>query len=318
MENSQLPSVFAIILNHNHLNDLIETLNSFDQQSYPNLTLVVSDNNSTDGSKEYLKSKRPDIHLIENEENLLWTGGNNIAVQYAIQKKADFVVLANNDIAIDNPKLIETLVTNFKQHRIHKVYILGVKIFDYFNKKQLELSGINMFADDNERKRRQFNPQKRKDFDFFSELEVADAVSGCFIAIDVDVFEKIGYFDDNFGIYFDEVDFCLRAWQKGYKVCINPTMKIFHKGARTAVRDSAFFLYYYYRNYFYLIKKHTFQKRDFRYYRRKYLWLILKVFMRIIIFPKKYPDKSFRSIRALYSALVDVGFKKKMGRKNGL
>ena len=49
------PSVYVIILNWNHLNDLIETIESYKIQNYPNLTLVISDNCSTDGSQDYIK-----------------------------------------------------------------------------------------------------------------------------------------------------------------------------------------------------------------------------------------------------------------------
>ena len=82
--NENSASVYVIILNWNHKDDLIETIESFKKQDYPNLKLVISDNGSTDDSIPTVKKNYNDIVVIENEDNLGWAAGNNVGIQYAL------------------------------------------------------------------------------------------------------------------------------------------------------------------------------------------------------------------------------------------
>lgn len=59
--------------------------------------IIVIDNGSTDNSVKYIKGKYPEIHLIENKENLGFAKANNIGIKYALDKGADFVFLLNQD-----------------------------------------------------------------------------------------------------------------------------------------------------------------------------------------------------------------------------
>ena len=106
------PSVYIVVLNWNHLDDLILTIESFFRQDYPNMKILVSDNCSKDGSQEYVKNKFPTVTLIENNDNLGWAAGNNIGIRYALNNNADYILLANNDLYFENTRIISILIND--------------------------------------------------------------------------------------------------------------------------------------------------------------------------------------------------------------
>ena len=118
------PSVYVVILNYNHQADLQETIESFENQNYPNLEIVVSDNGSTDYSIEWLRANKPNVHLIENGENLGWAQGNNVGIDYALKQDAYYILLANNDLWFDSPSVISQLVQSC---RLECIDIVGPK-----------------------------------------------------------------------------------------------------------------------------------------------------------------------------------------------
>ena len=101
MDRTELPLIYIIILNWNGLQDTLECLGSILKMDYPNFRVVVVDNNSTDNSVDIIRKAHPQVSLIENKENLGYTGGNNTAMRYAMQHSADYVWLLNNDTTVE-------------------------------------------------------------------------------------------------------------------------------------------------------------------------------------------------------------------------
>lgn len=99
------PKVYVIILNWNGLEDTLECLGSVFQMDYQNFEVLVVDNGSKDNSINFIKTKYPQVVLIENKENLGYTGGNNIGMRYALNNGADYVWLVNNDTVV----MVDTL-----------------------------------------------------------------------------------------------------------------------------------------------------------------------------------------------------------------
>lgn len=101
------PKVYIIILNWNGLKDTLECLESVFKLDYLNFEVIVVDNGSTDDSVNVILKTYPQVRLIENRENLGYTGGNNIGMRYAIERDADYIWLLNNDTIVEEDTLGE-------------------------------------------------------------------------------------------------------------------------------------------------------------------------------------------------------------------
>ncbi len=96
-------------MNWNGKEDTVKCIDSLHKVTYPDFTILISDNASTDGSVDLLKHRYPDIEVIVNEKNLGFAGGNNTAIRRALQNGSDYVLLLNNDTEVD-PRFLSELV----------------------------------------------------------------------------------------------------------------------------------------------------------------------------------------------------------------
>ena len=109
MKENNYPKVSIIILNWNNYEDTKECLLSLDKITYPNYEVIVVDNGSIDGSTLKIQKEFPQHKYIYNNDNLGFTEGNNIGMEYAMKKGTDFVLVLNNDITVENG-FLESLV----------------------------------------------------------------------------------------------------------------------------------------------------------------------------------------------------------------
>ncbi|MDP3998539.1 MAG: glycosyltransferase family 2 protein, partial [bacterium] len=90
-------------------------------------------------------------------------------------------------------------------------------------------------------------------------------LSGCCLAIKRQVFEKIGLFDEKYFLYFEDLDFCLRAKKAGFKIALEPKVVIFHKLGGSAGRWSKTAIFHNLRSNFIFITKHLGWRRPIGY-----------------------------------------------------
>jgi len=109
------PLVNIVILTWNHLKDTIECLDSINVSDYPNYRIVVVDNASTDSTVEYVKENYPQVKILQNPENLGYAEGNNVGIRYALDQKADYIFILNNDASI-KPDTISRLVQHAEKN----------------------------------------------------------------------------------------------------------------------------------------------------------------------------------------------------------
>src|SRR5262245_35539834 len=103
------PTVSIIVLNYNGREDTLACLRSLEHLTYPNVSVVVVDNASSDGSVDAIRAAHPQMTLIETGANLGFTGGNNIGIQHALDHGADYVMLLNND-TIAAPDMLNLMI----------------------------------------------------------------------------------------------------------------------------------------------------------------------------------------------------------------
>lgn len=226
-----------------------ECLDSLGRIDYPNYQILVVDNGSTDGSQELIKNKFPSVILMENESNLGFVEGNNRGINYAIENKADYIFLVNDDVVV-SPSVLSTLVDIAENDR--KVGILGPMIYHYDEPNRIQSAGGKIHWGKgrashqgwDEIDYRQYNGNRDVDFLF-----------GCAFLIKRSVIKKIGLMDPAFFMYFEEADWCFRAKKAGYKVVCVADSKVWHHNVNR--ENSPVFVYYFTRNNLLFMKKNA-------------------------------------------------------------
>ena len=107
--NSENPLVYLVIISYNCKGALLRLLTSLNTSTYQNQKVLVVDNGSRDGTVAAVKEAFPGHSIVANQSNMGFSRGCNIGIQKAIAKKADFVMLLNQDTSV-HPCLIERLV----------------------------------------------------------------------------------------------------------------------------------------------------------------------------------------------------------------
>ena len=217
--------VAILILNYNGKHFLEACLSAVMRQTYSSYRVVVIDNGSTDGSPNFMRTRFPDVELIENESNLLFAGGNNVGLaRMALDYR--FVVLLNNDTVVA-PTWLEELV--------RPAYQPGVGIVTSTIKERSRRYygwSLNVWTGtvvDN-----QSLPPDKTLFPVFY-------ASGCSMLIKSAVLQQVGLLDDDYGCYFEDVDLCWRVWLAGHKTICNSRALVEHYGGGTSQTSSNWF-----------------------------------------------------------------------------
>lgn len=242
--------IFVVILNWNRVGLTLKCITSFlKTHQLGSINLLVVDNASSDDSVTKIRKKFPHVKILINKKNLGWSGGNNKGIKYALRNGADVVVLVNNDTVFTQKKFISNLVKCFEEDS--SIGIVGPKILSNTNKGML-LSAGGFFN------RRYFSKpcgigkKDRGQYDHIGEVEF---VSGTAMAIKKDVFKKIGYLNEDYYLYFEDADFCMRAKKSGFKCVIKQNAVIEHIGEATSGNKSALHTYYNTRNHLLFVEK---------------------------------------------------------------
>jgi GT2 family glycosyltransferase len=246
--------VIIVVLNLNKKEDILICLESVSSLIYSPFKIVVVDNGSTDGSVEAIKSKFPQIHLIESKINLGVAGGRNLGIKYVNEKfNYKFILFLDNDIVIEKCALSK-MVQSFDLNK--NIGISTPKCLMMNSPGIIAYAGgmsINLFtgivADIG---------NGEKDEGQFEQPNFIGACGGLSL-ISKNVINDIGIFDERFNPYgWEDVDFSIRARKKGFKIIYNPKAIVYHKGGIKG-RGKAISEYEFSKakSYFYLIRKHT-------------------------------------------------------------
>jgi len=246
------PKVFIIILNWNGLQDTLECLESVSALNYPQYEIVVVDNGSTDKPTKAIADKYPKVKLILNDENLGYSGGNNVGIKHALEHDAEYVWLLNNDTVVDADALLSLINITEKDQSIG---IAGSKIYYFDNPGKIWFAGSHIYW---WRGYSDHNGKDNMDNGQYDNVEQVDRVTGCSMLVKKEVCNKVGILDENFFLYVEEVDWCVRARKAGFKCIFVPSSVVHHKisasVAKTGITDKIFD-YYDTRNFLYLINK---------------------------------------------------------------
>jgi len=247
------PKVSVITVNWNNFKDTAECLESLRKSTYPNFEVVVVDNCSEGDDVAQLKQRFGDFaKLIVNERNSGFAGGCNLGIKDALAGGADYVALLNNDTVVD-PDFLNAVVSVAESDK--KVGIAGGKIYCYELPETIWFAGgiINYRTG-----RTPIRGSGEADNGQFNEIIGVDWISGCFLFVSRDVLQAVGLLDERFFFGWEDVDICVRAARKGFKVLFVPESRIWHKGFGIDKRDRLMGMPVYYatRGQFLFMDKH--------------------------------------------------------------
>ena len=205
--------VFTIIVTYNGLKWIDKCISSGLEQS----TVVIVDNNSSDGTSKIITEKFPEVVLLPQDKNRGFGIANNIGISYGLKNGADAVFLLNQDAYVGKDCL-ENLV------KISKIKT------DYGIISPLHFNGNGNALDYSFQKLAYMSPlisdlitkQYSKDIYDFKFINAAAWF------IPKNVFLKVGGFDPMFFMYGEDDNFSQRVLYHGFKVGVIPSAEIFH------------------------------------------------------------------------------------------
>lgn len=276
------PKVSIIILNWNGWKDTIDCLESLEKINYPNCEIIVVDNGSTDGSLERIKNheSRIKFKIVENKENLGFSGGNNVGIKYAMESRADYVLLLNNDTLVE-PDFLSELVKIGESDK--KIGLVGPKIYFYPPDKParawfcggkinwLKTRGSHLKCG---------SPEESES------PKISDYLTGCCLLIKREVIEKIGGLGEEYFLYYEDTDYCLRARKLGWQCVYAPNAVIWHKVSQSSKEFSPSYIYYHTRNGLMLARKNNPPWKIFLVYLFSF-YLVGKQIIKYILAPRK-------------------------------
>ena len=232
----------VIIVNYNVKEFLQNLLHSIEKAS-PNISkeIIIVDNASDDGSVEHIRNKFPAIQIVANKENVGFGRANNQALKIA---KGKYLLLINPD-SIVSEDTFDKMLEFFE--KTPEAGLAGCKILNPDGTLQLacrrsfpgpwtsfcKVTGLsNIFPQS-----KLFARYNLTYLDTEQTYEV-DAISGSFMMLKKEVYDKVGGFDEEFFMYGEDLDLCYRIQKTGYKVFYVHTTQIIHYKGESTRRSS--------------------------------------------------------------------------------
>lgn len=218
------PLVSIIVLNYKGREDTLACLRSLEHLTYPQTHIILVDNDSGDGTPEAVRSAHPNVEVVETGANLGFTGGNNIGIRRALARGADYIMLLNND-TVAAPDMLDVMIETMEADPA--IGVTGPMIY-YYGSPEIIWSaggaidwrrGTTYMIGVNEEDKAQFGVEPRP----------VDFVTGCCLLARRAVWEQVGLLDDQFFMYWEEAEWCVRAARAGYRIVHVPLAMLWHK-----------------------------------------------------------------------------------------
>lgn len=251
----------VIILNYKNAKDTLSLLDSIESTNQIPHKIFVVDNASEDDSVSILKkSLKEDQTLIVSKKNDGYANGNNQGIQAAVKEGYNYFLILNNDTLVTDNLFLQLI--NFLQKN-PDVGIVGPGICTYENPKILESAGslVNFNTGKIVRLYNSNNVSSIKN----KEIN-CDYVGGACLAFSKSLIDSIGLIPENYFLFFEETEWCIKAKKNGFKIICLGNSLIIHKGSATINHFTGLSEYYTYRNLVLFIKRNGSLKNKMIFY----------------------------------------------------
>ena len=269
------PKVAIIILHFENVGLLRECLKSCQEIVYPNYEItIVKNGDRSDLSLSAMQEIADRVAtIISLPENVGYARANNHGIQQALSTGANCILLMNDDTVV-SPHFLSILVESYE--KLSDVAMLGPAIYYFDEPDKIWFAGARFDG--------QSCSVSTKEFDENRPWENSgsigsDYITGCAVLVKREIIEKIGPLDERFFLYWEDVDWGLRAAKAGYKNLIIPGARIWHKVSVSAGGpDSPLKSYHKTRSHLIMAKLHApWSLKKLHYaFLRDVAWLLLK------------------------------------------
>lgn len=275
MNTTNQPLVSIITLNYNQTRVTCEFLESLKSLTYENFEVIVVDNASKKNPALYFKETFPPAKVIRCQENLGFTGGNNVGILAA---RGAYLLIINNDTEVTD-NLLEKMLEPFEMDST--IGIVSPKIRYFFNPDTIQYAGytsINPYTG-----RNLAIGKKEKDEGQYDQPSYTNYGHGAAMMVKRKAIYEAGPLADVFFIYYEELDWSQRIKNAGFKIYYQPEALLYHKESMTVGKESPMKAYYHTRNRILFMRRHS-KPHEFLFFMMFYMSLVLpKNLLRYII-----------------------------------
>lgn len=222
-ESEKVPSVWVVIPTWNRKDEIQECLNSVLVSDYINLNIVVIDNGSTDDTAHLISENYPQINLIQLNKNIGASAASNMGFEYALKKGAKYLLRLDSDMLIDKSMISEMVKFAVSDSSLGLIF---PKILRYDQPDIIWYTGAKRHSF--------FIVSRAKDFNVkdgggeSSNFEIDFAPSAA-ILLSATVVKKTKGFDEDYFVYFEDYDLCIRIKKLDKNIFYCPAAKAWHK-----------------------------------------------------------------------------------------
>ncbi len=236
------PEISIVIVNYNVKDFLLQCIRSIESASKKIPTeVIVADNNSSDGSCEFLGPLFPNVKFIQLDENLGFAKANNIGIK---QSNGKYVLILNPDTILQEDTL-EVMYDYMENHS--EVACAGCKVLNSDGSFQLACrrgfptpwaSFTKLFGLQKLFPNSKLFAKYNQTFRSIDETYYIDSVIGAFMFCRKDAIDEVDSFDEAFFMYGEDIDLCYRLAQKGWKTSYVHSTSIIHFKGESTRRSS--------------------------------------------------------------------------------
>lgn len=264
MKEVAILDISIIIVNYNTKKLTMECIKSiYDSNIVSAFEIILVDNHSTDGSVSAVKEIFKDVQVVANQENVGFSKANNIAIDLS---NGRYVLLLNSDTIVKNGT-IDTMVQFMDEHK--DIGASGCKVvlpdgtldkachrgFPTPSASFYYISGLARRFPNNSR----FSGYHLSHLNM-DDIHEVDCLVGAFMLVRREAISQVGLLDETFFMYGEDIDWCYRIKESGWKIYYHPHVEIIHyKGASS--RKKPFKIVYEFHRAMYLFHRKHYSKR---------------------------------------------------------
>ncbi|MEM6818424.1 MAG: glycosyltransferase family 2 protein [Pseudomonadota bacterium] len=257
-------TVYIVLVNFNNASDTLECISSIQNIAYRKAHILIVDNGSIDHSFQYFCESLNLTSLTEfeglqvgtgllqhnesnnwisataiaSEENLGFTGGNNLAIRFALlQRDCKFIWLLNNDTVVDK----DSLTSLVSEHNAtiganDKPVLVGSVILDYRDRNTIQAVGGGRVGKLTGKISHPLRGQSIEAVKRFTDKEMPDYISGCSVLISSKNLRTLGPLNNSYFLYWEDTEWSFRCKKRGGDLVIATSSFVYHRKGSTSHR----------------------------------------------------------------------------------